>query len=89
MCARYLPAVKSVENSSTYKSAPEYEAYIKNWGSCDDYVVYTPTQYYSNVDAYFKNALQKSMSGKFLDTLVKDILNEEYEDCVDYIDLYA
>lgn len=85
----HLPAVKSVENSSTYKSAPEYEAYIKNWGSCDDYVVYTPTQYYSNVDAYFKNALQKSMSGKFLDTLVKDILNEEYEDCVDYIDLYA
>ena len=40
------------------------------------------------VDSYFKNALQKSMSGTFIAQAIKDILNEEAEDCIDYIELY-
>lgn len=84
----HLPAVKSVENSSEYRESAQYKAYIKNWGSCNDYVVYPPTQYYSMVDSYFKNALQKSMSGTFIAQAIKDILNEESQDCIDYIELY-
>lgn len=85
----HLPSLKSVENSSEYRSDPAYDAYIKNWGSCDDYIVIQPTQHYSYVDMYFKHCVQKAMSTQFKNSSVKSIMNEEYEDCVDYIDLYA
>lgn len=85
----HLPSLKSVENSSEYRSDPAYDAYIKNWGSCDDYIVIQPTQHYSYVDMYFKHCVQKAMSTQFKNSSVKSIMTEEYEDCVDYIDLYA
>lgn len=85
----HLPSLKSVENSSEYRSAPEYDAYIKNWGSCDDYVVISSTTHYTYVDSYFKNCVKKAMSSQFSTSTLKSILKQEYDDCVDYIDLYA
>ena len=85
----HLPSLKSVENSSDYRNDPAYNEYIKNWGSCDDYIVIPPTPYYSYVDSYFKNCVQKAMSTQFKNSSISSILKEEYEDCVDYIELYA
>ncbi len=85
----HLPSLKSVEKSSEYRENPAYTDYIQNWGTCDDYVVFPSTPYYSYIDTYFKNAVQKSMSTQFEKTLITDILEEEQKDCIDYIELYA
>lgn len=84
----HLPAVKSVANASEYTSDPAYEAYVKYWGTATDYVVVPPTNYYSYVDTYFKQAAQKSISSSHKDTSIKALLDKEYKDCVDYINLY-
>jgi len=85
----HIPAVNSVVLSNDYKNDPAYEKYIKYWLTPDDYVVYGPTDYYSYCDTYFKNALQKSMANSFLNKDISKILNDEYTDCIDYIELYA
>ena len=85
----HLPSLKSVENSSEYRESEEYIKYISKWGSCDDYVVIQPTQYYSNIDTYFKNSVQKTLASQFKDVAISKILEEEYSDCVDYIELFA
>lgn len=85
----HLPALQSVQNSDEYTSDPAYEQYISKWGRCEDYVVIPPTPYYSYVDSYFKNAVQKSMAQSFSSKTIASILKTEYEDCIDYIDLYA
>lgn len=84
----HLPSLKSVESSSDYRSDPAYDAYIKNWGSCDDYVVIQPTKYYTYVDTYYKNCVRKAMATQFQGSSIKSIMREEYTSCVDYIDLY-
>ncbi len=85
----HLPSLKSVENSEEYRSDPAYDAYIKNWGSCDNYIVIPPTPNYSYVDSYFKNCVQRAMAKQYEKTSIKSILKEQYDSCVDYIDLYA
>lgn len=85
----HLPALKSVAKSSDYTGDAAYERYIKDWGTADNYVVIQPTPYYSYVDTYFKNSVLKSVSSQFLSKDVSSILNSEYNDCIDYIDLYA
>ena len=85
----HLPAATSVSNSSAYREDPAYEEYIKYWGDPSDYVVVEPTVNYSYVDQYFKSALQKSLASDFLSTPVKTILNDEYKDCIAYIQLYS
>lgn len=83
----HLPSLKSVQASSDYTSDPAYNAYVKNWGSCDDYVVVPPTPYYTYVDSYFKNALQLSMDANSKSKTVTSIFQAQYDDCIDYIDL--
>jgi ABC-type glycerol-3-phosphate transport system substrate-binding protein len=83
----HLPSLKSVQASSDYTSDAAYDAYVKNWGSCDDYVVVPPTPYYTYVDTYFKNALQLSMDANSKDKTVASIVQAQYDDCIDYIDL--
>lgn len=84
----HLPAVHSVAASSDYTSDPAYEAYVQYWGSPVDYVVIPPTKYYSYIDTYFKNAVQKALAGSYKDQSVKGLLDEQYRDCVEYIELY-
>lgn len=84
----HLPAVRSVAASSDYTSNPAYDAYVKYWGTPEDYVVIPPTKYYSYVDTYFKNAVQKALAGSYKDQDVKGLLDEQYRDCVEYIELY-
>ena len=84
----HLPAVRSVAASSDYTSDPAYEAYVQYWGTPEDYVVIPPTKYYSYVDTYYKNAVQKALAGSYQDRNVKDLLDEQYKDCVEYIELY-
>lgn len=84
----HLPALKSVASSSEYLNDESYTRYIKDWGDASDYVVIQPTRYYSYVDTYFKNAVLKSVSSQFLSQNVSSILDKEYTDCVNYIDLY-
>ncbi len=85
----HLPAVRSVSASSEYLSDPAYEAYVKNWGTPEDYVVVAPTKYYSYVDTYFKNALQQSLAASYKDKTVQELFESQYRDCVDYIELYS
>ncbi len=85
----HLPSLKSVQNSSAFKNDPAYDEYIKYWGTIDDYVVIQPTPYYSYIDSYFKGALQKVMSNTYQNTPIKDIVKEEFEDCLAYIELYS
>ena len=85
----HIPAANSVVLSDDYTSDPAYESYIRHWGTPDDYIVYGTTQYYSYVDTYFKNAGQKALSVSYKNQDLKTILNKEYKDCVDYIELYA
>ncbi len=85
----HLPSLKSVENSSEYRDDPAYAQYISKWGSCDDYVVMPSTKYYSYVDKYFKESVQQAMSSQFNNSAIKSILQQKYDDCVGYIDLYA
>ncbi len=84
----HIPAVNSVANSAEYKADPAYEAYIKYWGTSNDYVVVPPTKYYSYVDTYFKQAVQKAISTAHKAETIKSILESEYKDCIDYINLY-
>ncbi len=84
----HLPAVISVANSTEYKSDPAYSAYVQYWGDVEDYVVVPPTKYYSYVDQYFKQATQKAISSTHNSANIIDLLNREYRDCVDYINLY-
>lgn len=85
----HLPALRSVQNSSDYKDDPAYGQYISNWGNCEDYVVVPPTPYYTYVDSYFKNVVQKAMASSFSNKEITALLKSEYDDCVDYIELYA
>lgn len=85
----HLPALKSVESSSDYRNSASYNSYIKNWGSCDDYIVIQPTVNYQYVDDYYKHCVQKAMADQYKTTSIKSIMNEEYQDCMDYIELYA
>ena len=85
----HLPAVRSVASSAEYTADPAYSEYIRHWGTPEDYVVVPPTKYYSYVDTYFKNAAQKAVSAAYKDRNIKDILNKEYKDCIDYIQLYS
>jgi len=85
----HLPAVKSVYNSSAFTSDEAYTDYIQYWGNPTDYVVVPPTKYYSYVDTYFKNALQKTLASSFQSRTVESIVNSEYEDCLGYIQLYS
>ncbi len=84
----HLPAVRSVAASADYLNDPAYDAYVKYWGTPEDYVVVPPTKYYSYVDTYFKNAVQQALAGSYKDSNVKDLLDAQYRDCVDYIELY-
>ena len=84
----HLPAVRSVSVATEYKKDPAYDAYVKNWGTPEDYVVVPPTKYYSYVDSYFKGSVQKAISSAHKDEDIKGILNKEYSDCIDYIQLY-
>jgi ABC-type glycerol-3-phosphate transport system substrate-binding protein len=84
----HLPALKSVENSSIYQNDPDFTKYIVNYGSSSDYVVVQPTPYFTYVDNHFKGALQQTMAESYFNTPIMTILTNEYEDCVDYIDLY-
>ncbi len=85
----HLPAVLSVAASSEYRQDAAFTEYIKFWGEPEDYVVVPPTKYYSYVDTYFKAALQKAVSGSNRERLIKDLLDKEYKDCVEYIKLYS
>lgn len=84
----HLPAVRSVTSSSEYTSDPAYNEYIKLWGTPEDYVVIPPTKYYSYVDNYFKGVAQKAISSAHLKEDIKSIIDKEYKDCIDYIELY-
>ena len=85
----HLPSLKSVEMSEEYRTSQSYLDYIVNWGTCDDYVVYSSTPYFTHVDMYFKNCVQRAMSSQFKDKTIKSIIQEQEDDCLDYIDLYA
>ena len=85
----HIPAVKSVERSSEFKEDPAYNQYVKYWGTPDDYVVVPPTKYYSYIDSYFKTCVQQSMSNTNRSTPVQTIVNQQYQDCLGYIELYA
>ena len=85
----HLPAVISVSQSSEYLSDPAYEAYIQYWGPPADYVVVPPTKYYSYVDTYFKTAAQQAIANSYRNQSITSILNTQYRDCVDYIQLYS
>lgn len=84
----HLPAVRSVSLSNEYKSDPAYTAYVQNWGTPEDYVVVPPTKYYTYVDSYFKNSVTQVISAAHKNDDIKGILNKEYNDCLDYIQLY-
>lgn len=84
----HLPALKSVEESSDYKSDPAYDAYIKNWGTCDDYVVIPSTPYYSTIDAAYKDVVMKAMAVDYMSTSVEALLQASYDDCIAYIELF-
>lgn len=84
----HLPAVLSVANSSEYTSDPAYTSYIRYWGTVENYTVVPPTKYYSYVDTYFKQAVQKAISSAHKTENIKELLNKEYNDCIDYITLY-
>lgn len=84
----HLPAVRSVASSTEYTSDPAYDKYVKLWGSANDYVVVPPTKYYSYVDNYFKGAAQKALALSYKDSNIKGLLDKEYKDCIDYIELY-
>ena len=85
----HLPSLKSVENSAEYRESEEYKQYISKWGSCDDYIVIPPSKYYSYIESYFKGAVQKTMASQFKDIAISSIIEEEYTDCVEYIELFA
>ena len=85
----HLPSLKSVENSEEYRNSTSYNNYIKNWGTCDDYVVIQPTPYYSTIDNYFKACVQQSMATQFKDLPIRTIIEDQEEDCIGYIELYA
>lgn len=85
----HLPAVKSVATSEKYLNNPAYDSYIKYWGSPENYVVVPPTKYYSYVDSYFKTVAQKSLANAYKNVSIKSMLNEEYKNCIDYIQLYS
>ena len=70
-------------------AATAYEEYIQYWGQPEDYVVVPPTVNYTYIDTYFKNALQQTLSSSYQNQTVKAILEDQYEDCVSYIELYA
>lgn len=85
----HIPAVNSVLNNNEFKSDDDYEKYIKYWGTPNDYEVYGSTKYYSYIDTYFKQGLQKSIASQFQSKSIKEILDNEYKDCKAYIELYA
>ena len=85
----HLPAVISVSQASEYLIDPAYEAYIQYWGTPADYVVVPPTKYYSYVDTYFKTAAQQAIANSYRNQSITSILNTQYRDCVDYIQLYS
>ena len=85
----HLPAVIPVSQSSGYLSDPAYEAYIQYWGPPADYVVVPATKCYSYVDTYFKTAAQQAIANSYRNQSITSILNTQYRDCVDYIQLYS
>lgn len=85
----HIPAVQSVATSSDYVNSEEYKQYIKYWGQPSDYVVVQPTKYFSYVDTYFKNSLQKTMNKDYQSQAISSILQKEYDDCLAYIELYS
>lgn len=82
----HLPSLKSVESTQDYYNDPDYQKFIKNWGSCADYVVIQPTPYYSYIDTYFKNSVKYAMDSSSAKTIAA-ILKEQTADCLDYIEL--
>ena len=85
----HIPAVKSVEKSQAFREDDAYDAYVKYWGTPDDYIVIPPTKYFSYIDTYFKTCVQQSMSSSNRSTSVQDIISQQYNDCLGYIELYA
>lgn len=85
----HIPAVKSVANSSEFKSDAAYESYVKYWGTPDDYIVVPPTKYYSYIDTYFKTCVQQAMANANRSQSITDIVEKQYNDCKGYIELYA
>lgn len=85
----HLPAVKSVAKSSDFTGDEAYDAYIKYWGTPDDYVVVPPTKYFSYIDTYFKTCVQQATSNANRGTSISDIVKKQYDDCIGYIELYA
>lgn len=85
----HIPAVKSVAQSSEFREDPAYDSYIKYWGLPDDYIVMPPTKYFSYIDTYFKTCVQQAMAQANRGTSIADIVRQQYEDCLAYIDLYS
>ena len=85
----HIPAVKSVANSSEFKEDEAYEAYVKYWGEPDDYEVVPPTKYFSYIDQYFKTCVQQATSNSNRGTSIQNIVKQQYDDCIGYIELYA
>lgn len=85
----HIPAAQSVFQSSAYQQDSAYEEYIKYWGTPNDYVVVEPTEYYTNVDQYFKNGLLQVMSSQYKDKSIDEIMQKQFKDCKDYIELFS
>ena len=83
----HLPSLKSIENSSEYKDNEIYTNLISKWGTADDYQVIQPTPYYDYIDSYFKSAVSLALDANSMNKPIKQILDEKYQDCVDYIEL--
>lgn len=82
----HLPSLKSVEQAEEYQNDPDYLRFIRNWGSCADYVVIEPTPYYTYIDTYFKNSVRYAMDSSSTKTIAS-VLKEQTADCIDYIEL--
>lgn len=85
----HIPAAKSVLNSSSFKEDEAYDKYIKYWGLPTDYVVFPPTKYFSTIDTFFKTAASQSITADFLRNDISQLLELAYNDCMNYIELYA
>jgi hypothetical protein len=55
----------------------------------NNFMSHVQTKYYSTIDSHFKTCVQQAMATQFKDTAIRSIIEEQEQDCVDYIELYA
>ena len=84
--AGHLPASLIVQQSEDLFLGNEYyEKYVQYYGTPSQYETFPQTIYYDEIYESYQIAIKQAMASTFLNKPIKDILQENYDDCVQRI----